>query len=107
MLCNFTSLAQADDAGNVQRARTHASLMATAIDNSGELHARIAATDVEGADALRSVNLVAADGQQVDVVLLDVDRNLANRLNAVHGEEDSALFGDLSDLGDRIDHPNL
>ncbi len=40
-----------------------------------KLNARVTTTNIQSADALGSVNLVAADGQKVDVVLLDVDGN--------------------------------
>ena len=54
------SLAEADDARNVQRARTHAALVAAAVDLRRELHARIPAAHVQRADALRPVHLVRA-----------------------------------------------
>src|SRR5881396_295910 len=57
--------------------------------------------------ALPILNLVAADGQQVDVVLLHVDRNLAYRLNTVHGEEDAMLLGNLADFSDGVNYANF
>src|SRR4029077_6264878 len=76
-LRDFAGFAEADDAGDVQRAGTHAALVAAAVDNGGKLHAGIAPANVQSANTLRTVNFVAADGQHVDVVLLDVDGNLA------------------------------
>src|SRR5260370_187321 len=73
-LCDFAGLAEANDVGHVQRAGTHAALVTAAINDGGKLHARIAAADVQSADPLGSINLVSADGQQVDIVFLDVDR---------------------------------
>ncbi len=46
-------------------------------------------------------------GQQVDVVFLDVDRNLAHGLNAIYGEEDTMFLGNLADFRDGIDHANF
>src|SRR5580658_9429707 len=107
LLANLASLAEADDTRHVQRAGTHTALVAAAVDNGGKLHARIAPANIQRADALRAINLVAADGQQVDVVFLHVHRNLAYSLHAVHGEENAVFLGDFADFGDRIDHTNL
>ena len=81
--------------------------MAAAVNDGGKLNARVAAADVQSANSLWSVNLVAADGQHVDVVLLNVDRNLAHSLHAVHGEEDPVFLSDSADFRDRVDHPNF
>src|ERR1700730_1202730 len=103
LLAKLTSLTEAHDARHVERAGTHAALVAAAIDDSGELNAGIAAANVQRADALGAVNLVAADGQHVDVVLLDIHRNLAYRLHAIGGEENAVFLGDFADFGDGID----
>ena len=76
--------------------------MAAAVDDGGKLHARIPAADVKCADALGAVQLVRGDGHQVDVVLLHVHRNLADRLHRVHVEEDALFLGDLSDFRDGL-----
>src|SRR5580704_3685837 len=102
LLAKLTSLTEADDAGDVERAGTHAALVAAAIDDGGKLNARIAAANVKRADALGAVNFVAADGQHVDVVLLDVHRNLADSLHAVGGKENAMFLGDFADFGDGI-----
>ena len=51
-------LAHPDHAGDVQRARAHAALVAAAVEERGQAHARLAAADVEAADALGAVELV-------------------------------------------------
>src|SRR5260370_30865355 len=84
-LRDFAGLAEADDPRDVQRAGTHAALVPPAVDDGGKLDAGIAAANGQNANALGPVNLVAADGQQVDVVLLDVDRDFTQGLYAVHG----------------------
>src|SRR6266516_228373 len=106
-LCDFAGLAETNDTGHVQGAGTHAALVTTAINDGGKLHARIAAADVQSADPLGSINLVSTDGQQIDIVLLDVDRNLAHRLDAVHSKENAVFFGHLADFRDGIDHPDF
>ena len=79
-----------------QRAGAHAALVAAAVDDRFEPHARVLLADVQGADALRPVNLVGRQAQQVDAHLFDVDRHLADGLHGVGVEED-ALF--LAQLG--------
>src|SRR2546422_1419029 len=50
---------------------------------------------------------MARQRKQVDVVLLHIHRNLARSLYAVNVEKDSLFLGDLADLCDRIDYPDL
>src|SRR5262249_18833576 len=104
---DFTRLAKADNSGNVQRAGTHAAFVAAAIDDSGDLHARVLPTNVEGADVLGGINLVRRDRHQVDVVLVDVDGDLPDRLHTVGVEENPTLATDLADLTDGLQNANL
>src|SRR5580704_2876134 len=107
LLTEFTGFAQADDARHVERPGTHAALVAAAIDDGRELHARVAAANIQRANALGTVNFVAADGQQVDIVFLHVHRDFADGLHAVNGKENAVFLGDFADFGDGIDHANL
>src|SRR5437879_13333890 len=50
---------------------------------------------------------MARQRKQVDIVLLHIHRNLARSLYAVNVEKGSVCLGDLADLGDRIDYPDL
>ena len=100
-------LAEADDARDVQRAGAHAALVAAAVDDRRQQHARIPAPHVERADALRPVHLVRAERRQVDLQLVDVERNLADRLHRVGVEQDALLLRDRADLGDRLDDADL
>src|SRR2546429_154672 len=79
----LTRLAQTHDPRNVQRARPQAALVASAVDERGELDGRVFAADVQRAYALRAVNLVRRNRQQIDAHSLDVDRRLARRLRRV------------------------
>src|SRR6266850_6363923 len=87
LLGQFAGLAEADDAGDIERAGTHTALVAAAIDNGGKLNARVAATNVERTDTFGSIDLVAGDGEQVDIVLLDVDRDFADGLHTIDSED--------------------
>ena len=107
VLAKFAGFAESDDAGNVERAGTHAALVAAAVNLSGKLHARILAANVQRADALGAVNLVAGDRHQVDAVFLDVHGNFADGLHCVHMKEDALFFGDLADFRDGLNHADF
>src|SRR6266853_209685 len=107
LLGQFAGLAEADDSGDIERAGTHTALVTAAIDNGRELNARVATANVKGADAFGSIDLVAGYREQVDVVLLDVDWNLANGLHTIDGEDDAVFLGNLADFRHRIDDANL
>ena len=66
--------------------------------------ARASPADVEAADALGAVHLVARPREQVDVVLLDIRRHLADPLRGVSVEDDVALLAQRADLGDLGDN---
>ena len=53
-----TGLAQANDAGDIQRAGAHTALVSTAVDLRHQLHSRILAPHVQRADTLRAIKLV-------------------------------------------------
>ena len=55
---DFAGCAQANDAGDVERAGAHAAFVAAAIDLRGELHAWVAPAHVKRAAALGAVELV-------------------------------------------------
>ena len=63
--------------------------------------------DIEEANALGAVELVAAGAQHVDVQVVHVDRNMAKCLYRIRVEENAMLFGDLSDLCHRLNGSDL
>src|SRR3990170_4207803 len=79
-------------------------LMARAVDKRLEADA---AADVQGAHALRRVELVARDRQEVDAELVDPGHDLADRLCGVGVEQDAAFAGDRAHSLDRLDRPDL
>ena len=81
--------------------------MPAAIDDGGKLYARITPAHVQRADPLGSVNLVCRNRKKINIVLLDVHRDLADRLYAIHGENDAVLLRELRDFRDRIDHADF
>ncbi len=104
---DLARLAQANDARHVQRAAAHAALVTAAVDLLGQLNARIAPPHVQGAHSLRSINLVPAQGEKVDVIGLYIYRNLAHRLNGVGVEDHALLTAQLADLPDGLNDANF
>lgn len=68
-----------------------------------QAHAR-PPSHVEGADALGAVDLVSRDGHQVDVVCVDIHRDLAHCLGSVCVEEHLPLPAQLADLSHGLHH---
>src|SRR6185312_8010773 len=106
-LRNGAGFAKSDDARDIQSSGTHAALVAAAIHLRRQLHARGLAADVEGAGALRSIELMGGNRHDVDVVFVDVDRNLTDRLYAVGVEQDALLAANLPDFGNGLDDADL
>ena len=101
------ALPKSHDARNVQRSRTHAALVAAAIDDGGNLHPRILAPHIQRADAFGAIHLVRRDRHDVDVHLVHVNRNLADCLGRVRVENHAALVAELADLGDGLHHADF
>src|SRR5579872_246296 len=97
-----TGFSEADDTRHIQRSRSHAALVAAAIDNGGNLHARILAANIQRAHTLGAIHFVAGYRKQIDVLLVHVDRNLADRLCSVAMEDDSTLATELADFCDGL-----
>ena len=66
-----------------------------------------AALDPQRAGALRAVELVGRQREQIDAERPHVDRNLADRLHGVGVHQRAALVGDGGDLGDRLNGADL
>ena len=67
---------------------------------------RVASADVEGADPLGAVDLVA-ERLSRSIPSADVERDLADRLGGVGVEEDAALVAEPADRADRVDRADL
>ena len=59
--------------------------------------------DVEPADPFWPMEFMGAEGQEIDRGFLQVDLELADRLDGVGVQKDSALLADFRDLPDRQD----
>ncbi|OPZ59587.1 MAG: hypothetical protein BWY87_00927 [Deltaproteobacteria bacterium ADurb.Bin510] len=94
---HLDGLAEADDAQCVFGAGPAALFLVAAADEGAK---RRALAYVEAADALGAVDLVSRDGQEVDIQVAHVDRNLAETLDRV-GVEQRALG--MRQLGHGLD----
>ena len=65
------------------------------------------AAEVEGTDSLGTVDLVATDGHEVNVEVIDVNGDLASGLRAVCVEEHLALTAQLTDFLEGLNDSNL
>ena len=94
----------AADTGDVLRTRALAPLLRAALDDAyqGE-----APADVQRAHALGAVELVAGQAEHIDVLLLDVDVQMADGLNGVGVEGHARFFTDGADLRDGQDGADL
>ena len=99
-------LAEADDQRRRQRAGAQAALLAAAGEQRRQPHARPAA-DVQRADPLRAIDLVAADRREIDLPAGQVERDLAHRLGDVGVEQRAGLLGDRGERGNVLHHARL
>lgn len=95
----FSGFTQADDAGDIFRAGTKTSLMMAAKEKLAKVSA---ALDVNGADTLWGVQLVARERKKIKVERFDVDGNLAGGLHGIGVKTNSAFTGDAADLLERL-----
>ena len=86
----------------------HAALVAAAV-NHAEPTARADSCGerTSAPSAFGPVELVSGDRGDIDVHLVHVDRNFADRLHRVGVENDAALAADLANFGDRLQDANL
>ena len=95
---------QTHNAGDVFRTGPLAPLLGAALDDVGQ---RDALAGVQHAGALGAVELVAGEGQHVDVLLLHVDVEVASGLHGVGVEQDTLFMAHGADLGDGQDGADL
>src|SRR5215212_1464710 len=96
--------AEPDDAGNVLCTAPEAVLLASPVDYG---FGRYAAAYVQGADALRPVELVSRERQRRNRRVGDVDRNPASGLDGVGMERDLPLGAEARELAYWLDSTDL
>src|SRR5215831_917202 len=100
----LTGLPEPDGQQRTFRARAAAAFMPPTVDERLE---RGATANVKSANALRRMDLVTSDGEQVDAKLVHVRGNLSHRLRRVGVEVNSPQASDATHLGDWLDCPHL
>jgi len=84
---------------NILRPRTPTAFVASSVDKRLDVDS---VTNVQSANSLRRVDLVACYRQQVRPQVCDVGRDLSYRLSSVRVEEDTVFSGDLGNLRDGL-----
>src|ERR1700722_12680745 len=107
VLRDGASFTQAHDAGDVQRARTHAALVAATIEERGKPQTRILVAHVQSSYTFGPVDFVARDRHQVDILLVDIDRHLADGLRRVGVKNHSTLAAEPSDFFNGVHHADF
>ena len=104
LVCTLCCKTVSYDTRNVLCTCTTFSLLCSAMYEGADLNTL---TDIEEADSLRSVDLMSAGAEHINIELIYIDRDLAECLNSVCMEQDSMLMCDLSDLFQRLKSTNL
>jgi len=86
-LCDSCSFTEADNERRSDSSASQTSLLTTTADDGVESDTRSSA-DVASTNTLGTVELVAGDGHEVNVELVDIERDLANSLSSICVEED-------------------
>ena len=100
----FEGCGHAHDGGNILRAGALAALLRAALD---EARQGDALAGVQHAGALRTVELVRGERQQVDVLRFDIDGQVSRGLHGVGVEQHARLAADCADLADRQNGADL
>mmetsp|Transcript_20823 Transcript_20823/g.28690 ORF Transcript_20823/g.28690 Transcript_20823/m.28690 type:complete len:420 (-) Transcript_20823:258-1517(-) len=98
--------AEADAEGVRERARAQAPLLAAAVHERLQAHAR-PPPHVERADALGPVNLVAGKGHEVDLQIINIDGHLAKHLRCISVKESLVCSAHLPNLLQGLQHADL
>ena len=95
---------QTHDAGNVFRTGPLAPLLCAALDDVGQGDAL---PGIQHAGALGTVELMAGEGQHIDVLLIDIDVEMTGGLHGVGMEQDTFFPADRADLRNGQDGADL
>ncbi len=89
-----------------QRARAHAPLVTTAVDQRFQANTGLA-THKQRSDAFGAIGLVRRKGHQVDFEAGEVDLDLARGLGAVDVKDNAFVTTDLANRGDVLNDTDL
>ena len=103
-LLSCCSLSISDDTRYILRTRTALALLCSAMNERTDFYTL---TDVEETDSLRTVQLMSAGAEHIDVALIYIDRHLAISLHCIGVEQNAVFLCDLTDLFDRLNGSDL
>ena len=95
----FESRNHADYSGDILRARSLAALLRAALD---DIRKPYPPAGIEQSDALWAVKFMSRKGEHVDVLFLDIDVYMTDRLNRVGMEDNTFLPAHRAYLGDGL-----
>ena len=101
---DFGGGSEGDDGGDVLGAGAAAAFLAAAAEEGVEAEAL---AEVEGADALGGVELVAAEGEEVNGDFPDVDGHFADGLDGVGVDGEAVFLGEGGGLGEGLGDAGL
>ena len=101
---DFARRAETDDVRHILRAGPLARFLAGAMNQRFE---RDATANEQHADALRGVQLVPGDREQIDAEISNIDGDFAERLGGIGVHEDAVLPADGGDLPNRLERADL
>ena len=105
---DFSGFPDGNDKGDGEGARTETPFLPAAEGNGCEGGVFVAATaQNQGADALRGVNLVAADTDEIEARVLEIRDSFAKTLRGIHMEKRCMFAKSLGDVVQRLDDAGL
>ena len=104
---NFDRLAQSNDPWDIEGTGAAPVLVATTFELRRHAHSGPLASQVQGADALGPAEFVGRQGEQVDATLVNIDRQLGDRLGGIGVKQRSMLAAKGADLCHRMQYTQL
>src|SRR5205809_369763 len=96
----FRGPAEPHDASDVFCAGAESTLVMTSVEKLTQTRS---AADVKSADSLGRIQLVAREGEQIDLERVDIDGDFSCGLHGVGVEVDVSFLGDAADFLERLD----
>ena len=102
--CTLYSLAQTYDARHVFGTCTTLTLLTASVNEGTQFQAL---ADIQETDSFRTVQLMSAGAEHINLILIYIDRNLAESLYRIGMEKNAMLFCDSSNLLNRLNGADL
>src|ERR1051326_9146019 len=103
LLRNFTSLAEANNARDIESSGAEPAFMAAAIDHGNQPRGRVT-PDIQRSAAFRTVKLMRRERSQVKIGAVNVQRSLAQGLDGIRVEEHTTFAAEPPDLFNGLKH---